>query len=382
MPYITTRILPQYKQYTMEELMFGNIDMTKSPEKWRPNTTRTKTVFVWNVPEKQLLNLDVPKLIKTLEDFNNTFAALFEVDRHTLYRTFTIPKKSGGRRTINAPQPQLMLPLRVLRTIFENDFHALYHTNAFAYIEGRSIVDAVRKHQQNDSRWFLHTDFSDFFGSTTLEFVLAQFSMIFPFSEVMKVPAGRQAMERALSLCFLDGGLPQGTPISPLITNIMMIPIDFKLANTLRNFDRQHFILTRYADDMTISCRYDFNYSKIIDYINSVLREFHAPFKIKDEKTHYGSRAGRNWMLGLMLNKDNNITLGHKRKKALRSWIYNYLSDRQNRIPTPVQEIMELNGNLSYFKMVEPAWTEAIIEHYSNAFKVDLIDCIRADIAA
>ena len=198
----------------------------------------------------------------------------------------------------------------------------------------------------------------------------------------MKVPAGRQAMERALSLCFLDGGLPQGTPISPLITNIMMISIDFKLANTLRNFDRQHFILTRYADDMTISCRYDFNYNKIVDYINSVLREFHAPFKIKDEKTHYGSRAGRNWMLGLMLNKDNNITLGYKRKKALRSWIYNYLSDRQNRIPTPVQEVMELNGNLSYFKMVEPAWTEAIIEHYSNAFKVNLIDCIRADIAA
>lgn len=37
----------------------------------------------------------------------------------------------------------------------------------------------------------------------------------------------------------------------------MMIPVDFKLSNTLRNFEKQSFIYTRYADDFIISSKYD-----------------------------------------------------------------------------------------------------------------------------
>ena len=37
----------------------------------------------------------------------------------------------------------------------------------------------------------------------------------------------------ALELAFMDGVLPQGTPASPLITTIMMIPIDFCLNRKL-----------------------------------------------------------------------------------------------------------------------------------------------------
>lgn len=68
----------------------------------------------------------------------------------------------------------------------------------------------------------------------------------------MKDAEGRELFNTAISLCFLHGGLPQGTPISPMITNIMMIPIDYKLFNSLHD-EESTFVYTRYADDMLIS---------------------------------------------------------------------------------------------------------------------------------
>jgi len=176
-----------------------------------------------------------------------------------LYRTFHIPKSSGGLRRIDAPLPELIAALRQLKVLLEENMFALYHTSAFAYIRGRCTVDAIKRHQQNESKWFVKLDFSNFFGSTTPEFVLAMLSMIFPFSEIVKRPGGRDELSKALSLCFLNNGLPQGTPISPFMTNVMMIPLDYKISNTLRNFDDRRFVYTRYADDLLISCKVDFN---------------------------------------------------------------------------------------------------------------------------
>ena len=143
--------------------------------------------------------------------------------------------------------------LRRQKTMYEEDFHVLYHTSAFAYIKHRCTVDAVKRHQSNQSKWFAKLDLHDFFGSTTLDFVMSMFSMVFPFSEVVKIPEGKAQLRKALELAFLDGGLPQGTPISPLITNVMMIPVDFKLSKAFRDYDKQQFVYTRYADDFIIS---------------------------------------------------------------------------------------------------------------------------------
>lgn len=385
MPYITVRQTVRYHQMSMEEILCGDVDIFAPQKKrdWHRKPTDTRTYFVERANPQLVIDAKIPELIRYLEKFNEVNAALFEQPREQMYRHYTIPKKSGrGRRPIDAPNPELMNALRALKALFESKFGVLYHTAAFAYVPGRCTVDALKRHQNNKSRWFLKTDFSDFFPATTLEFVMQQFSMLFPFSEVVKVPHGKAALEKALSLCFLRGGLPQGTPISPLITNVMMIPIDYKLTNSLREFSGHNFVYTRYADDINISCRYDFNYKEIVRHIDETLLSFSAPFKIKPEKTHYGNNSGKNYWLGLLLNKENRITLGHHRKKELRSWIFNYLKDRQNGIPTAVGELYELGGNMSYAKMVEPDWYEAIVAHYNKEFGVNLERVIAADIAA
>ena len=86
-----------------------------------------------------------------------------------------------------------------------------------------------------------------------------------------------------------------------------MIPIDHRLFNELNH---HRYVYTRYADDIHISCVQKFDPNKMIGYIRKVLKEFGAPYEIKDEKTHFGNRKGKNFLLGLMLNADNNITVG------------------------------------------------------------------------
>ena len=125
----------------------------------------------------------------------------------------------------------------------------------------------------------------DFFGSTTLDYVIKMFSMVFPFSEIVKFPNGEAELRKALDLAFLNGGLPQGTPLSPLITNVMMIPVDYKLANAFRDFDKQRFIYTRYADDFIISSKVDFDVHRVEKLVVDTLHEFGAPFTINESKT-------------------------------------------------------------------------------------------------
>lgn len=377
MTYITVRQSPFYHQMTLEELLLQG---ASAPIMVNSNETNTRTYEVEMVSDRFLNKVDVNFLIRKLEQYNEANMELRERDRHSLYHTFFIPKKSGGLRKINAPEPELMNALRQLKTIFEENFHALYHTNAFAYIHGRCTVDAVKRHQQNESKWFAKLDLHDFFGSTTLDYVMSMFGMVFPFSEVIKVAEGKKALREALDLAFLDGGLPQGTPISPLITNIMMIPVDYRLANGFRGFEKQNFVYTRYADDFIISSRYDFDVSKVEGFVVDTLASFQAPFTLNKKKTRYGSSAGRNWNLGVMLNKDNKITVGSKRKRQMQTMLFNYAQDKKNGVGWPREDVMVMNGMLSYCRMVEREAMNGILKHMNDKLGVDIACMIHEDL--
>ena len=378
MYYVTIRQSPMYHQMTIEELLFG--EDNNDSRMISSNETNTRTYGTEKISDRIKDRVDVYELIKSLMRFNEEHKKLREIPRKELYDEFFIPKKSGGLRKIDAPKEELKEALYELKNIFENDFGALYHTSAFAYVRGRCTLDAVKRHQKNESKWFGKYDLHNFFGSTTLEYVMKMFSMIFPFSEVVKVPAGRDNLETALELAFLNGGLPQGTPISPLITNVMMIPVDYKLSNTLRDFHKQSFTYTRYADDFQISSKFAFDYTEVERLIKDTLNEFGAPFQINSEKTRYGSSSGRNWMLGVMLNKDNNITVGNKNKKHFQTMLVNYAKDRKNGVKWDINDVQVLDGYRNYYKSVEGDTIDRIIEHINKKLNVNIVSMIKKDL--
>lgn len=378
MYYITVKQPPAYHQMTLEELLFGGVEI--KGQLLNPNLTNTKTYEFERISDKFLNTVDIPSLITELAVFNVQTEALRAKPRHELYREFHIPKKSGGLRKIDAPEPELMDALRRLKTIFEEDFKALYHTSAFAYVKHRCTIDCMKRHQKNESKWYGKYDLHNFFGSTTLEFVMHMFSMVFPFSEVIKDTVGKKELETALELAFLDGGLPQGTPISPTITNIMMIPVDFKLANGFRDFNHQRFIYTRYADDFQVSSKYTFSFREVEKFIADTLRSFGAPFEINASKTRYGSSAGRNYNLGLMVNGNNNITVGYKKKRRFQAMLSSYIMDKRNGVAWDKSDIQTMEGYRNYYRMVEGETIDKMVAHISQKFGVDVVKLIKQDL--
>ena len=344
------------------------------------STANTRTYAVERVSDRFMSTISVPYLISQLIKYNERTEYLRQQPRQNLYYEFFIPKKSGGLRRIDAPCEDLMNALRDLKRMLETDFRALYHTSAFAYVKKRCPIDAVKRHQANESKWFGKLDLSNFFGNTTLAWSMHMLEMIFPFSEVMKEEQGRAQLEKALELGFLNGGLPQGTPLSPTLTNILMIPIDYTLANAFRDFQKQQFVYTRYSDDIIVSSRYDFDIHAVEHLVSDTHRKFDSPHVINERKTRYGSSAGSNWNLGVMLNKDNEITIGFKTKRQFRSMLTSYVSDKQHGVEWDLHDVQTMEGLRSYYRSVEREAIDDMVRRIGEKYNADIVAMIRADL--
>lgn len=392
MPYITVKQNPKYYQMSLDDLMEHPVDISFYEENLNKKITGTRTTYREEFKKEFLDKFDFLSMRDKLIEFNERHKDLFEVENRwdDLYIHFSIPKRNGKWRKIDAPNDKLMLALRELKSIFENDFNVLYHTSAYAYVPGRAAKDVAEYHRKHKGKWFLKLDFSDFFGSMKQDFVYKMIFQIFPFSEVVKLPEGEEALRKSLDLCFLNGSLPQGTPMSPMLTNIVMIPIDLRISNDLRKREemdyrekggqRNTFTYTRYSDDIQISSSRDFNYGNLINHIKKVLRDFDAPVKLNLDKTKYGNYNGRNWILGVMLNNKNEITVGTERKQRVRAALSNYILDNINGKERTLHDVQKLNGEISYIHSVEPKWRDMIYKKYNEKYGINVEEMFKKDL--
>ena len=336
--------------------------------------TRDTTTWKVDAINRRLIEkTDFNAMQAALRGFVERYQDLIAVeDKSTLYRSFKIPKRSGGLRQIDAPNDELKRALYDLKMIFEKKFYMSYHTAAFAYVHGRSTIDSVKRHQQNKSRWFLKTDMRHFFPSTSPEFLMKMLCMTFPFCAFVQDDWGnRELLEKALSLCFLNGGLPQGTPTSPMLTNALMIPIDHAISKMCHEY-QPHLCYTRYADDILISSEYSFKWTDVQNKLIAILNSFEAPFSLHPDKTRYGSSAGRNWNLGVMLNAENKITIGHEKKKVFKAMVFQFMTDDAKGVAWGLEDVQHFLGLISYYRMVEKESIDAILATYSAKFNKDV----------
>ena len=357
-----TKHKPTTEQYSFDDFFSGKpLEEIKMPLNARINFTK-KTLNVKNTPKAHEQCI-----------VNNALRKIYEiVDKHdpqTLsseYTTFYIPKKTGGQREINAPKEELMKDLRDIRDIFQYDLAVLPHNAAHAYVEHRSIMTALQVHQHNNSKWFLKLDIKDFFPSCNEEFVTDMLEQVYPFSTM-----SRAEIEAFIWIAFKDNQLPQGTPLSPLLTNIIMTPIDYAIHKYCKQCG---LVYTRYADDILISGYKQFNWQVVQATVIKIFNDQYAPFNIKTEKTRFGSSAGRNWNLGLMLNKDNNITIGYRKKKRFKAALHNLMETYSNGGCYTKEELYYFQGISAYYLSVEPEYIGNLIRTYETKYNINLKD--------
>ena len=291
------------------------------------------------------------------------------------YKEFKIPKKTHGFRTINAPDDILKPKMAKVAKILSDELQILAHDSAWAYVKGRDVITAMKEHQKNNSRWFLKLDLKDFFGSCSVDFIVQQLEKIYPFAVYPST------MPRIIAnFATLNGGLPQGTPLSPMLTNLIMVEIDYKINRLIYDLTqeaglfKQHYVYTRYADDIIISAKNNFKYDIIIEAIDNLLED--TPLTINREKVRYGSSSGRNWNLGIMYNKDNELTIGYREKQKLKVTIYNYIHDGL----WPLEDLRWLLGKLNWLHNVQSDYFKGLMNYYKNKYNVDVIKNIISDI--
>jgi hypothetical protein len=281
------------------------------------------------------------------------------------YYKFFIPKRNHKLREINAPNNNFKEALTMVKDIFQNTIKCLPHKAAYAYIPNLSTTSALEVHQKNNSKWFLKIDLKDFFPSCTPQLVYDKLIQLYPFFYLNQKE--KEMLREIIQITSLNNGMPQGSPFSPYITNLVMVDIDYKITKLLSTYKQEHFKYTRYADDILISSPISFCWSEIQDKIKKILE---PDFQINTEKTRYGSSAGSNWNLGLMLNKDNNITLGHIKKRNLNAMLNNFFTTYKEGNPWDIPDTQILQGQLSYLAHVEQSYYDYIIKKYEKKYNL------------
>ena len=276
------------------------------------------------------------------------------------YQTYQIPKNSGGFRTIHAPSEAVKATMREMLTGLSN--RLIMHDAAYAYIKERRTVDAITKHKNAGYTHFLRLDFHDFFGTCTEAFVKQQLQKL-PLFAVQP----EEDLNRFISFCSLNGSLPQGTPLSPFLTNAIMIPIDAAISKFVHVHKGCY---TRYADDILIST----TSANACQHMKRGVLEAIAgtPLQLNHAKTRITSINGKNFNLGLMLNKERNITVGNKAKEIMRAKLSHFALHSATK-----GEAEELHGLLNYYLQIEPEYFQGLLTRYSRKYNMDILRSLR-----
>lgn len=274
------------------------------------------------------------------------------------YNQFEIPKRNGGFRTINAPMDELKdIQSRLSKLLLDcvdeiNKSKNIVPKLSHGFTRDRSIISNAEKHINRKN--VLNIDLNNFFGSFNFGRVRGFFiknSNFLLHQDIATVIA---------KISCLNNSLPQGSPSSPVITNLIAHPLDIRLASLAK---RNSCIYTRYADDITFSTREKEFSPEIIKMeefavlIGNTLRKEieRAGFEINDKKTRVQFCDSRQDVTGLVVNEKVNIKREYWR--TTRSMCHKLFTTGAYIKITPNGEVEgtigELQGRLNFIDSVD-----------------------------
>lgn len=165
-------------------------------------------------------------------------------------RAVDIPKPLGGKRTLGVPTVVDRLVQQALHQVLQPLFEPTFSAGSYGFRPGRNAQQAVQQAQAyigEGKRWVVDIDLEQFFDRVSHDVLMARVARRVRDKRMLKLI--RRFLEAGL---MRDGlvkprteGTPQGGPLSPLLSNILLTDLD-------RELERRRLAFVRYADDCNI----------------------------------------------------------------------------------------------------------------------------------
>lgn len=294
MPKVKAWLRPQWKDIDRDDFL----EIYRSLKTWQD------LAEFWGVPPKQIAYYS------------------FHADKAGLYSSFPLARKYGGHRKIEVPSATL----RYLQRLVHESLSRIYrpHQAVHGFVEGKSVLSNAECHLS--SRYVVTLDLESFFASITGQRVQKRLEAE-PYGLSSKVA------NAIVSLATNPvGALPQGSPSSPIISNIIASQLDSDLSAFVSPYRCRY---TRYADDITISTRRETLSPQIARYPSTqgtgqaVLGDrivgivTNNGFNVNHRKTRVRSHWTRQMCTGLVVNGDR-VSVRRSYVRGLRSLIYSW----------------------------------------------------------
>lgn len=234
------------------------------------------------------------------------------------YRKIICTKQDGSQRVLYSPCPGLK---HIQRGILKLLADAPISPYARAYRKGFSVLENASPHCQK--RLLVKLDLHDFFGSISFSKVYWAIDRALhaappPFLQEASHNSAESGNPYSISfyfarLCTLNGCLPQGAPTSPLLSNLVFLPLDRKIGAYC---EKRGVTYTRYSDDLTFSG--DISPSSLISFAEKCL--FESGFSLNRQKTRIAGAGESRRVTGVTVNDKPQAPKAYRRK--LRQELY------------------------------------------------------------
>jgi len=268
-------------------------------------------------------------------------------------RKVEIPKASGGKRTLGIPTVVDRLIQQALHQVMQPLFEPEFSQSSYGFRPQRKAhqaVQAARGYVAEGRSWVVDMDLEKFFDRVNHDILLSRVARKVRDERVLKL------LRRYLEAGMMEGGVvkpreegtPQGGPLSPLLSNILLTDLD-------RELEKRGHRFCRYADDCNVYVKSEAAGRRVMAAMRSFL-EKKLKLRVNEEK----SAVARPWerkFLGYTMSRERKprlkiATLSRQRLEEKTRQLMRTVRGRSLQ-----QTISALNpplrGWVAYFRLVE-----------------------------